>query len=392
MTDTTPPDLPPTPPYLGALTPLRGIAAVTMVAYHFNMFVMPVIDPAVTRLHQHGYLLVDFFFILSGFILSHVYGGWFEVGAPRERLRRYMRARFARVYPLHLTTLLWVVGIYLLVVVVYAAKLPPGARSVFDPWAIPLHLLMLHGLSTAPGGTWNTPSWSVGTEWLVYLAFPFLTVAFRRLATWGKLGLLVGVFGAYAYLTTPLSTDPPIRPWLPNVPYTIAEISFPNSSVRCFAGFVLGMVTHFAFSRGWGLRWLARDAAVLALVGGLLAGCHLHVPDMVTVWLLPLLILGACHNRGRTARALGTAPLRSLGEWSYSIYMVHMPIIFSFLGAQLIAEGAREDAAKPITYGLVGPASALAFVVLVVLVSALTYRVIEAPARRYLSPSGRAPR
>jgi len=83
-----------------------------------------------------------------------------------------------------------------------------------------------------------------------------------------------------------------------------------------------------------------------------------------------------------------TASLRTLGEWSYSIYMVHMPIIFSFLGAQLVVSGARgvkEDPGEQTTFGFAGPATALAFVILVVFVSALSYHAIEAPARRYLN-------
>lgn len=375
---------PPAPPYLAALTSLRGVAAVTMAAHHFNMFVMPVIDPSITRMHQHAYLLVDFFFVLSGFVLNHVYGGWFESGVSGARFRRYITARFARVYPLHLATLLWVVGVYVLVVDVCAKELPQGAEAVFDPWAIPLHLFMLHGFNTAPGATWNTPAWSIGSEWFVYLAFPALSKALRTLGTRGRLALLVGVLAAYAHLTTPLSMAPPVRPWLPNVPYTIAVITFPGSTIRCLAGFLLGALAHSVYTRGWATRWLGRDAAFVALLGGLAASCHLHVPDMLTVWLFPLLILAACHNTGRTARTLRAAPLVKLGEWSYSIYMVHVPIIVTFLGARLIAGGPKEDPASEGAYGAAGPVGVLAFVALVVLVSAFTYRAIEAPARQYL--------
>lgn len=67
-----------TRPYLTTLTPLRGIAALMMVIFHFNLLVLPIIDPAITQLHRRWYLLVDFFFILSGFIMTYVYGSWFE--------------------------------------------------------------------------------------------------------------------------------------------------------------------------------------------------------------------------------------------------------------------------------------------------------------------------
>lgn len=67
-----------TRPYVTTLTLLRGIAALMMVVFHFNLFVLPITDPAITQLHQHWYLLVDFFFILSGFIMTYVYDSWFE--------------------------------------------------------------------------------------------------------------------------------------------------------------------------------------------------------------------------------------------------------------------------------------------------------------------------
>jgi peptidoglycan/LPS O-acetylase OafA/YrhL len=295
-----------------------------------------------------------------------------------------MIARFARVYPLHVATLLWVVGLYVLVVVVYEAEIPPAAREVFAPAAIPLHLLMLHGFNTARGATWNTPSWSIGSEWLAYLAFPFLTRAFRRLPTFGKYGLLVLVFGAFGHLTIPSSMEPTVHSWLSNVPYSIATITFPNSTIRCFAGFALGMVTHFSYTRRWALRWLGKDATIFTLGGGLAASCHFHLPDMLTVWLFPLLILGGSHNTGRIGRLLGAAPLRLLGRWSYSIYMVHMPIIFSFLAAQLVLYGPQDHTDRKVAYGREGPLTALAFVGIVVLVSALTHRTIESPARSFL--------
>jgi peptidoglycan/LPS O-acetylase OafA/YrhL len=373
-------------PYLTTLTPLRGIAALLMVVFHFNLFVMPVIDPAITQLHRRWYLLVDFFFILSGFIMTYVYGSWFTERVSMASFRRYMTARFARVYPLHLLTLLWLVGVYAWLVAGVGVQLDATTKSVFDPLAIPLHLFMLHGFNQAWTATWNTPAWSIGSEWLLYLLFPFLMPLFRPLPGWGKVALLGLVLALYVGLTAPLKTGAPIKPWLPHIPYMIDNIMFPASFVRCFAGFLLGMVTHEAYQRSWGTAVLRRGGVFVCL--GLLLGLgwHLQWPDALTVWVFPLLILGAAFNEGRMGGVLQTRPFQWLGNWSYSIYMVHIPIMFTFLAVQLANPPASPSAPAPVTYGPQGPVTCLIYVLLVLGVSALTYRFVEVPARSWLNP------
>ncbi|RIV25636.1 acyltransferase [Fibrisoma montanum] len=371
--------------YLTTLTPLRGVAALLVVTFHFNLLVMPLIDPAITQLHRRWYLLVDFFFILSGFIITYVYGDWFENRVSTASFRRYMAARFARIYPLHVITLLWVVGIYMLVVQVYQVKLGRVEQGVFDVSAIPLHVFMLHGFMAVGSGTWNTPTWSIGCEWLLYLLFPLLILGFRRLSGAGRYGLLGVVLALYVYLTQPVENHAMYKPWLSTLTNTIDDLRFPGSFLRCFAGFLLGMICLEAYSRQWGQNVLRRSGVFLALVLGLAVAFHWQVPDTFTIWAFPLLILGACYNAGRVSKLLKTRPLQRLGDWSYSIYMVHMPILFSFLAVQLITAPADQKPAGPVTYGPAGPIACLVYLLLVVLVAALTYRFVEVPSRRVLN-------
>ncbi len=65
-------------PYLTTLTPLRGIAALLVVIFHCNLMLNPFIPAGYTHLIESGWLWVDFFFILSGFIISYVYGRYFR--------------------------------------------------------------------------------------------------------------------------------------------------------------------------------------------------------------------------------------------------------------------------------------------------------------------------
>jgi len=126
---------------------------------------------------------VDLFFILSGFILSHNYLRQFERVSLRD-YRRFLEARLARVYPVHLATLL-----FLTVVAVFAAhadKPLNGSHYNLSNWIANVTLIQ-----TWPGFSnslsWNYPAWSVSAEWFAYLLFPVLApsiVRVRKPAIW----------------------------------------------------------------------------------------------------------------------------------------------------------------------------------------------------------------
>ena len=122
---------PPPKPYLTTLTPLRGIAALLVLIFHSNLMAIPFLPPGYTNLVSGGWIWVDFFFILSGFILFYVYGKDFHAGVGRSAYWKYMGARFARVYPLHFVTLIWC-SIATIVIISLASGLDPFVASVFD--------------------------------------------------------------------------------------------------------------------------------------------------------------------------------------------------------------------------------------------------------------------
>src|SRR5436305_824177 len=88
--------------YLSNLTPLRGIAALLTVIFHIDIFLgWEMMPPGGSPLLSHMYLMVDFFFILSGFIMCHVYGNRFLKDVRTTEFKKFMIARFSRIYPLH---------------------------------------------------------------------------------------------------------------------------------------------------------------------------------------------------------------------------------------------------------------------------------------------------
>jgi len=75
--------------FLPGLTPLRGIAALLVIFFHYNLFITELVAPETSPITGQLYLMVDLFFVLSGFIMCHVYGETFTMASHETRRRRF---------------------------------------------------------------------------------------------------------------------------------------------------------------------------------------------------------------------------------------------------------------------------------------------------------------
>lgn len=359
-----------------------------VVLYHFHLIVMPLHNPVDYALMSKWYLMVDLFFVLSGFILCHVYGHLFRDNFGWAGFRSYIWARFARIYPLHLFTLLCAVGLYL-VIVHHQLPLMEIEHRVFDVRALPTSLLLIDAWGMHLEATWNTPSWSISVEWFLYLIFPILiTFLYRRgkagrlqLAVVAWLGLVLLVYllqPMHFALRQPYLTEF-ASGWLENSQSVNAITGV--ALVRGFGGFVLGMFAYQFYQRkdlppwlGKGLLWWMIWAATLALWTKAL------LPDLIALPLFALLILNTAMLQGRTARLLNTRLLRFLGDISYSIYLVHILILFSWMIWMKLHPQPTGDLPDYLTrWIMVG-----IFLGASILVATLTYFGIERPMRKWL--------
>lgn len=381
------------PTYLTNLTALRGIAALLILVFHFNLFVMPLVPLSLTTAHQQWYLFVDFFFVLSGFVMMHVYGDWFANSPGRASFGRFMAARFARVYPLHLFTFLWVLGLYGLLRI-NNVPIKGFTALIMDPAAIPWQLI----LAQAPvipnfTGTWNTPSWSISMEWWAYVLFPFLVRPLIRPVGVGRLLTGIILLAGYLWLMLYALPNQPVPPELPNRAPTYTSINViqgPLGFLRCLLGFGTGLLTHTLYTQQWGFRWLRRSWTMSLLFGGLMVAWHVvpNLPDLVAIGVFVLLILMAAYNTTQVYRFLNTKPLQRIGDWSYSIYLVHIPIIFTFLVASMLnpKPGPPTQGAIPApVYNPMAPVLCLTFLCLTVALAALLYGFLEKPARHFFN-------
>lgn len=122
---------------------------------------------------------------------------------------------------------------------------------------------------------------------------------------------------------------------------------------------------------------------------GILVSMHVGVEDILIVAFFPFIILAAAHNDTGIKKALDTIVLQRLGDWSFSIYMVHVPIMFIFWIFQVRSNPTLyakfpPESARPPDY-MLGLIVCLVIVVSTLFLAALSYRYIEVPARSYLN-------
>ena len=160
-TATTPLAKPARKPPLPALTGIRTLLAFNIVLFHFTPPHLGPLRPFV----EHGFVFVNVFFLISGFILSYNY---FDRGANLVK-RDFWMARFSRLYPVYLLVLL--ISLPML-------DLEWHARSSTEFWqGLTLTPLLLQGWSPSLATFWNTVAWTLSCEMAFYATFPWLDSA-----------------------------------------------------------------------------------------------------------------------------------------------------------------------------------------------------------------------
>jgi peptidoglycan/LPS O-acetylase OafA/YrhL len=343
-----------TPADLKPITALRFGAALWVAVYAFweNLA-----GAGQSGLVAKGYLGVELFFVLSGFILSHVYLA--QAGEKRFSYGRFLWARVARVYPLHIATLL-AVGLLAGAAIVAGMSVDGNVLS----WSsLPANLLMVHAWGLAPAAGWNHPSWSISAEWFAYLCFPAFAFVFWRLRDKPA----TAVLGAAAFLATLYFV---FEQWA-GFPLTEATIRW--GALRIVPCFALGCALYLMY-RKTPLKAPAPCAGAFLVL--MLGSAWLGLWDAVTVLMAGGLILSLASLPNERAGWLASKPAVYLGEISYSVYMVCVP--WKLLAVNLAAK--VTDAPDKQLHVFVW----LAILALLPVVAAVSYHLVEHPARKAL--------
>ena len=376
--------------YFPNLTPLRGIAALLTVVFHVGLMGGNLANH--TNLLNRMYLMVDFFFVLSGFIMCHVYGKLFSTGISAAAFKKFAIARFARVYPLHFITLLYTIVLFFIAARLGIPK-EPVVQIENSGFSIITNLLLLHSMNFHNWFSWVHASWSISTEWWAYMIFPFLVRPFTRLTATGKTAIAFLCFAGYLCITffiVPLVTIPKEIPFVKIDPADLSiNVAYQFGFLRCLCGFVLGMMMYQGFVIEWGKKILANGYAMGIAALALFTSMHFGLPDVISVSFLPFILLSAAYGSKSIDKLFATKALQRLGDWSFSIYLVHQPLMFTIGSAMsylnLMNSNKPPAGPPPAPSMLISWGICLVFIAITLLVSSLMYRFWELPARRWIN-------
>ena len=307
------------PAPLKALTGLRCFAAVNIVLFHFSNpqwfgFLAPVVNA--------GFISVSYFILLSGFVLAYNYSERARNGELDRK--RFWEARFTRIYPIYLLSLLLSLG-------QLSGEYPTHTKAMF--WTgLVLTPLLLQGFVPSVSTFLNTPAWTMSAEAAYYVLFPFVAKWKRperiaphvmKMAGVWALGL---VPGALYIAFNPDGIAHPDRwsygPWLEALKYT------PYTHVFSFVfGVMLAdlnrMIARTAQLRLWlGIIGFGGIYGLLSM-GSLVPYSIIH--DGLLMPLFGCIVLGLA-GENLLAHALGIRPLVFVGEASYCLYLLHFSL------------------------------------------------------------------
>lgn len=347
---------------LKSLTSARGIAAWLVVLYHIRSGASWAPD-WLFAFASKGYLAVDFFFLLSGFVIY--------LSAHRAMLREgaaaivpFLIRRFARIYPLYAFMLALTL---LFVLLAHAFGDTPQGYPMRE---LPLHIAMLQNWGFTDELSWNHPAWSISAELAAYLLFPLLVLGLpisraRRPNLLAAMILTIAALFVVMHLNgeTTLGRD---------IPHF--------GLVRCLTEFTCGTLLCAFWLRGPD----GEGHACIVSVGGVAMFWGLWLIGVASeLWAFPAgaacLILALAHASSFRGNPLHFRPLITLGEISYATYLSHFMVYVWF--KIIFVDDTRS----------VSPALMLLFLALTLAASFLLHHWIEVPGRRWVSTFRRPP-
>ena len=259
-----------------------------------------------------GGLAVDFFFVLSGFVLAHM------IILQSPEFGRFALSRFARLWPLHFATLLPFIALYL-----NAGSDPAGHLGISFPALVGWNLALFQAMGPVPELLFNNPSWSISVEFWLNLLILYWVVRYRlRLLS---AALVLVCFAALAVFS-PRFDHAHVQP-----------LGFTNYAVlRCTAGILLGALLYDAYRFGQpvlaklqnGVVWGAIQAALLlALVWSMSFRPGSALGNAVDYAGLAALIFLLTGFETPFSRLFAHPLLSFFGKLSFAIYMLHMPLL-----------------------------------------------------------------
>jgi peptidoglycan/LPS O-acetylase OafA/YrhL len=338
-----------------ALTGVRGVAAAVIVVYHFGDVQLSTGGTASYFRIPYGYLIVDLFFMLSGYVMALTYRDAFT-HLTGKTFANFMVKRVARLYPAY-----FVIGLF------YIAKIAAGLSgeklAMYSAWDWAGNLLMMTGW-----GLYIFPvigvAWAASAEMGSYLLLPILMAfTLRKGKLAAGLSVVAAFIAIYAVSISGRGSGGSLDVVNGNSFYPL---------LRAVAGFTLGLAI-FRFADAIDrLLMSMQDALVIAILVAIFA-VGIASPSDLPLYVLFIPLVAVLSRDGRMAQLLfGNALVYRLGIISYSIYLIH-PLFVSFAVRTWRHFGETQA---------VYVAAASACFAVIWLLSELSYRFVEMPGRK----------
>lgn len=297
----------------------------------------------VVNLIRGGYMAVGTFFVLSGFVLAHAY---FSTVWTRPSLLRYAVNRFARVYPVYLLSLMVVLPMIL--------RTGP-VREVLA------HLLLLQGWRPFLVD-WNTPAWSLSCEAFFYLCFPLAAVFIKRLG-WPALLLTAAATCLLPSWLKSAGMPQTLKPLI-----YVADFLMGIAAARAYALLSISNSANRFWNRGRWLYWPGLAGSLALVAYAPVINRFMNV-NAVLRPMNALIVLGLALGGGTLAAHLARNQMVRLGQASYALYILHVPLLWWFRFLLL-----------PFHWIILS----MLYLSLAVWVSVKVFAKVEEPANRYL--------
>jgi len=358
-------------PAIRSIDGLRGVAALGIVIYHMRpaLAYAPELSFAAHSFEKY-FLLLDLFFLVSGYAIASGYGATFRNTITATDYRRFLWGRFARLYPLYLVILLVLAAqeTFYLVAADAGWMTPPWqpwGRPIAEPTGFIASLFLIQAWGFLNKLVWIIPAWYVSALVAAYLVFPFIARAASALPERSAGLLLIGLAGAAAlalHIAYQAGAFPGDNDWSP---------------LRAILEFTLGYgLAQLRPGPSW------RRHLQLPLLALVFAGLHLPWRDEITLALLIAFFWSLLDDRGLIAALLKTRIAVWLGSISYAIFLAHQPMLNWFDGLNSTSLAQK----IPILWEQYFTWNLALRMVLIVLAGWAAHRWIALPAQRWLDP------
>jgi len=342
------------------LESLRGVAACLVVLFHsrFNFG-----ESSITFIHN-SYLFVDFFFILSGFVMALAYS---DKIANKLPFKTYLILRLGRIYPLHLF-ILFILLIYF--IALYLVGYGDSEQLTNNVYSFISNVLLSQSMGFHDTLSWNEPSWSISTEFYAYIVFFGISAFFDKRESL-VLPLMISV-GCYIFLI--------------NLDRDSLDITYDYGFFRCLAAFYLGVFLYRTRKTNLLQSWTEKNINSLEIISIILMVMAVTIAEIASYFFIFPIIsfmlmiqIFSNNNNGIIGRFFNLTAIRKVGQWSYSIYLLHWFILD--LSTKFFEGVLGLDADAP--FGVYSLLINVFLLILIIVLSKFSHQYIEITSRNF---------